>query len=401
MSVLAGRVVTPGGLIEDGVVEVTDAGVIGYVGPAAGWRGEEPKPVGTIAPGYVDIHCHGGGGHSFSSPDPAEIAAAAEHHLGRGTTSLLASLVTAPTAELTSSLETIARLADPSVLPGHAAEKVEEVTGRRTGIVGSHLEGPWLDHGHCGAHDPAYLTEPDVDTAQAWLDAADHTLRMVTIAPELAGADAVIERLKATGVLVGLGHTGADHATFDTALRSLDLALVTHLFNGMEPMHHRHPGPVGASLAALARGAAVVELIADGVHLAPETVRMVFNVDRGGDRIVLVSDAMVAAGMPDGGYRLGSLEVQVTDGQALTVPPTGGRRSLAGSTAHLADVVRHCITVAGVDPVRAVVAATTTPSRLLGLTDRGSVEAGLRADLVTLDDEWRVTRVMRGGGWVA
>jgi len=266
--------------------------------------------------------------------------------------------------------------------------------------VGSHLEGPWLDRGHCGAHDPAYLTEPDVETAQAWLDAADHTLRMVTIAPELPGADAVIERLKAAGVLIGLGHTGADHATFDAALRSLDLALVTHLFNGMEPMHHRHPGPVGASLAALARGAAVVELIADGVHLAPETVRMVFNLDRG-DRIVLVSDAMVAAGMPDGGYRLGSLEVQVTDGQAWTVPPTGGQGSLAGSTAHLADIVRHCITVAGVDPVRAVVAATTTPSRLLGLTDRGSVEAGLRADLVTLDDDWRVTRVMRGGGWVA
>lgn len=377
-TVLGGRVVTPAAVIEDGVVEVTGDGLIGYVGPAAGWRGDAPEPVGTIAPGFVDIHCHGGGGHSFSSADPAEISAAAEHHLARGTTSLLASLVTAPTAELTSSIETISGLAG-------------------NGIVGSHLEGPWLDRGHCGAHDPAYLTEPDVDTAQAWLDAADHTLRMVTIAPELPGADAVIERLKATGVLVGLGHTGADHATFDSALRALDLALVTHLFNGMEPMHHRHPGPVGASLAALARGSAVVELIADGVHLAPATVKMVFSLDRG-DRIVLVSDAMVAAGMPDGSYRLGSLDVQVTDGQAWT---TGAKRSLAGSTAHLADIVRHCITVAGVDPVRAVVAATTTPSRLLGLTDRGSVEAGMRADLVALDEDWRVTRVMRGGGWVA
>jgi N-acetylglucosamine-6-phosphate deacetylase len=218
---------------------------------------------------------------------------------------------------------------------------------------------------------------------------------MVTLAPELPGAAEAIGLLERAGVVVGLGHTGADAHGFGVALGALRRPLVTHLFNGMAPLHHRTPGPVAAALDALARGAADVELIADGVHVADETVHLVFAIDPG-QHVVLVSDAMVAAGMPDGDFELGSVRVRVADGRALTRadPP-----SLAGGTSHAADLVRRCVVHARVDPVAAVAAATATPAALLGLDDRGRLAPGLRADLVVLDEDWRVRRVMRGGGW--
>ena len=383
-SALAGRVVTPDGVLDDGVLEARADGTIGYVGPASGWSGPDPQPVDTIAPGFVDIHCHGGGGHTVSSHDPGEVAAVAEHHLSRGTTTMLASLVSAPPRDLVAAIRTIASVAS---------------TG--SPVVGCHLEGPFLDPAHRGAHDPAQLRLPDTDEVDTWLaaaadDAGRPTVRMVTLAPELSGADAVVRLLERSGVVVGLGHTGDDAHGFGEALRSSRRPLVTHLFNGMEPLHHRRPGPVAAALDALAGGVTYVELIADGVHLADETVHLVFAVDPG-QHVVLVSDAMAAAGMPDGHFELGSVRVQVADGRALTRsdPP-----ALAGGTSHAADLVRRCVVHAGVDPVAAVAAASSTPAALLGLADRGALATGLRADLVVLDRDWRVRRVMRGGDWV-
>ena len=201
--------------------------------------------------------------------DPAEIAAVAEHHLSRGTTTMLASLVSAPAPELVTAITAIASIA---------------ATG--SPVVGCHVEGPFLDRAHRGAHDPAHLRLPASRArllARGRVDASGRpAVRMVTLAPELPGAAAAAEFLERSGVLVGLGHTGADAHVFAEALRSLHRPLVTHLFNGMEPLHHRRPGPVAASLDALARGATHVELIADGVHLADETVHLVFAVDPGG-----------------------------------------------------------------------------------------------------------------------
>jgi N-acetylglucosamine-6-phosphate deacetylase len=381
---LAGRLVTTAGVLDDGVLEVRVDATIGYVGPASGWSGPAPEPVDTVAPGYVDIHCHGGGGHTATSADPAEVAAVASHHLSRGTTTMLASLVSASTPELVASIEAIA-----------------SVAGTTSPVVGCHVEGPFLDPAHRGAHDPAYLRPPGADEIATWLaagldDAGRQTVRMVTLAPELPGAAEAAELLERSGVVVGLGHTGADARGFGDALRSLRRPLVTHLFNGMEPLHHRRPGPVAAALDALARGETHVELISDGVHLADETVRLVFAVDPG-RHVVLVSDAMVAAGMPDGDFELGSVRVRVVDGRAWTrtEPP-----SLAGGTSHAAELVRRCVVQAGVDPVAAVAAATSTPAALLGLNDRGDLASGLRADLVVLDADWRVRRVMRGGDWI-
>lgn len=380
---LAGRLVTASGIVDAGVLEVRPDGTIGYVGPASGWSGTTPEPVDTVVPGYVDIHCHGGGSHTFTSAEPHEVAAVAAHHLSRGTTTMLASLVSAPTSELVASIEAIA-----------------SVAAAGSPVVGCHVEGPFLDPSHRGAHDPAHLREPASDEIASWLAAGvdEHgrpCVRMVTLAPELPGAAAAAELLEDSGVIVGLGHTGADARVFGEALDSLRRPLVTHLFNGMQPLHHRRPGPVAASLDALARGATHVELITDGVHLADETVHLVFAVDPG-RHVVLVSDATVAAGMPDGDFELGSVRVRVVDGRAWTrtEPP-----SLAGGTRHAAGLVRHCVVEVGIDPVTAVAAATSTPAALLGLDDRGSLATGLRADLVVLDHDWAVRRVMRGGDW--
>lgn len=370
MTALRGRLVSAAGLVPDGVVAVTD-GLISYAGPAAAWTGPEPEQVDVITPGLVDLHCHGGGGHSFTSGSSEQVAATARHHVSHGTTTMLASLVSAPTSELTAGIAAV-------------------TAARHDAVLGVHLEGPWLAAGHCGAHDPRLLATPSLDDARTWL--GTEAVRMVTLAPELDGAAEVTALLEGAGVLVGLGHTDADAAGFGAALARSRVPLVTHLFNGMAPLHHRRPGPVAAALEALARGAAHVELIADGVHLDDATVRTVFAIGAAG--VVLVSDAMTAAGMPDGDYTLGTLDVRVESGRATTRtdPP-----SLAGSTAHLADVVRRCVVHAGIDPVAAVTAATATPAGLLGLTDRGSLVTGQRADLVVLDGDWRVRRVVRGG----
>lgn len=374
-TVLGGRLVLLDEVVDDGVVEIV-GGQLGYVGPASGWSGAAPSHVGTIAPGLIDIHCHGGGGSSVTTGVRSDIDDVARHHLRHGTTTMLASLVTAEPDDITAGVAAIADAADAG-----------------SSIVGSHLEGPFLGVGHCGAHEPGLLRAPDRQLVEGWLSAGRGTVRMMTIAPELDDADAVSRLVAEHGALVAVGHTDADAVTFGRALATSSVSVVTHLFNGMAPMHHRAPGPVAASLAALARGGIHVELIADGVHLADETVALVFDLDTS-DCVVLVSDAMTAAGMPDGTYQLGPLEVRVTDGVART---TSEPAAIAGSTACLADVVRRCILQAGIDPPRAFRAASATPARLLRLADRGRLATGLRADLVLLDDSWAVTGVTRAG----
>jgi len=329
-----------------------------------------------VVPGFVDIHCHGGGGHSVTTGDPDEVLATVRHHLGRGTTTMLASLVSATPVDLVAGIRAIASVTDPD-----------------HGLAGSHLEGPFLGAGHRGAHDPAVLAAPADHDVGEWLRAGNGTVRMLTLAPELPGATTLAQELHDAGVVVALGHTDADADTFARALDPGPATLVTHVFNGMAPMHHREPGPVAASLAALASGSARVELIADGTHLDDAVARLAFAIGPA-DGVVLVSDAMAAAGMDDGDYRLGPLAVQVRDGVAWT---TGERPSIAGSTAHLADVVRRCVVSAGIDPAAAVRAATDSPARVLGLRDRGRLAEGLRADLVAVDDDWRVTRVWQAG----
>ena len=218
-------------------------------------------------------------------------------------------------------------------------------------------------------------------------------MRTLTYAPELAGAPRLAAHAGARGVVPCIGHTDSDARTARAALAAaarstLGRAAATHLFNGMPVLHSRAPGPVAAALAAAARGEAVVELVADGVHLAPDTVAAVFDLV-GPGQIALVTDAMPAAGMSSGRYRLGRLDVEVSDGVAhLRAKVRRSPASIAGGTARLVDVLRRTVRDAGVGLLAAVTAATATPARLLGLQEiTGALRPGLRADLFVVDDE--------------
>ncbi len=321
----------------------------------------------VLSPGFVDLHGHGGGGHAYD--DGAEaIRAARVVHRAHGTTSAVVSLVSAPVDAL------LARLA-----------AVRDVAAADDDVLGAHLEGPFLDPAHRGAHDPAVLRSP-VDVA-ALLAAGG--VRQITLAPELPGALEAIPAVVAAGAVAAIGHTGADAAlsrrAFDAGAR-----LLTHAFNAMPGLHHRAPGPVGA---AASDPRVVLELIADGVHVAPEVVRIAFAVAPG--RIALVTDAMAAAGADDGAYALGGLQVDVTAGVARLSDGT-----IAGSTLTQDRAVRTAV-AAGVDPVEALRAVTATPARVVGAADRGHLAPSARGDLVLLDARLHVRAVWAAGIRVA
>ncbi len=393
---LTGRLVTASTIVDDGVL-VVDGDAIRYAGPAselpARWRDVpvvDARPGRqTLLPGLVDAHCHGGAGGEFGAA-AASAATAVRHHHVNGTTTVLGSLVSATADVMVAGVRTCAAL----VADGD--------------LAGIHLEGPFLSHERRGAQDPAALTDVDPWLVEAVLLAAESVgapgaVAQMTFAPERRGADRLPALLGGHGILPALGHTGCDAATAWSALRSaLDSAprggrpLVTHVFNGMPPLHHRDPGPVAACLAQAGRGEAVLEVIGDGVHLAAETVRMLFDLV-GPQAICLVTDAMAASGMPDGGYTLGGRDVVVAD---RTVRLADGG-SIAGGVATLLDVVRWCVAEAGIPLLDAVMAASVTPAQTLGLTGRGSLAAGQQADVVLVDDDLQLRRVMRRGSWLA
>lgn len=389
---LRGRIVSASLDIADGVV-AADGGLVTFAGPAQDFPGVLPPdaPAGRIlVPGLVDVHCHGAYGSDFSEGDPDGAERAARYLHSRGTTTLLASLVTGEPGDLVRNLKILRELAGLGL------------------IAGSHLEGPFLSGQQCGAHDPVLLLEPDPEVVARMLAAAGPTLASMTLAAELPGASELAALLAARGIIPSLGHTAADHATAAAFLARAAAALdsagnstgrnrptVTHLFNAMPPLHHRSPGPVSASLSAAKAGQAVVELIADGVHLAPETVKLVFDLV-GPHNITLVTDSMAATGLEDGQYRLGSLSVTVAGGVAR-VDATG---AIAGGTSTLLDVIRSCV-AAGVPLRDAVTSASAVPASLLGLSAyAGDLRAGMQADVVVLDQDLNLKAVLRSGEWV-
>jgi N-acetylglucosamine-6-phosphate deacetylase len=334
-----------------------------------------------MLPAYVDIHCHGGGGTAFTDLRDAAAAAAAEHHHAHGSTSLLASLVTMSPRDLERGVAMLAELADDGV------------------VDGIHLEGPWLAEARCGAHDPTLLRDPSLAEVERLIELGRGHIRQVTLAPERAHGLDLVRWLTSAGIHAAVGHTTATYGQVEAAVAAgADLA--THLFNGMDPWHHRKPGAVAALMRSAARGHVTIELIADGAHLSDDTVRTVLDLV-GADHVAFVSDAMAAAGVGDGAYVLGGLSVVVDRGIArLTRDPDGTTPgSIAGGTSHVADIVARAV-AAGVPMAYAVRPATRTPARALGLADRGALAVGSRADVVVVDEAARATRVMRRGRWL-
>jgi N-acetylglucosamine-6-phosphate deacetylase len=370
MSVLAGgRVVTPETVLDPGWIEVRGDQIVA-VGSGLPPSGASADLGGAwVLPGFVDMHVHGGGGNDMAN-SAGQMAAAVQFHREHGTTSTLVSLVTAPATQLREQLGWVATLARSS-----------------RGLLGAHLEGPFLAVSRCGAQNPDFLLEPNLKTFAELNTAARGTLRIITIAPELPGAIGLIRAARDADVLVALGHTDATYAQAMSAAGA-GAGVATHLFNGMRPLHHREPGVVGAALDA----GLAYELVNDGNHVHPAVVRLVASAHPG--LLVLVTDATAAAGVPDGTTVLGGQPVDIDRGVAR-LRRTG---ALAGSTLTMGEAVRRSVVDVGLDITVAAAAAATTPARLLGVADRlGAIRPGLAADLVVLDDDFRLQQVILGG----
>ncbi len=338
-----------------GDVEVEDDRIAAVGIAGAGGRG-------IAAPGFVDLQVNGFAGVDFASADAAAYLRAADALLETGVTAFQPTLITAPEEELVAALREVP--ADPRIL-------------------GVHVEGPFLSPTRLGAHPPAARRDPDPALLERLLAAGP--VGYMTLAPELPGAAALVDLLHERGIVVSAGHSDATaeqaNAAFDRGVHT-----VTHLFNAMRPFGHRDPGIAGA---ALAREDVVVQAIVDGVHLADETVRVVLRA--AGGRLALITDAIAAAGVGDGCFRLSGVDVEVRDGVA--------RRDdgvLAGSVVTMIQAVRN-LHALGATLVEAVNAASAVPARVLGRSDVGVLRPGGRADLVVLDDRLELSSVLLSG----
>ncbi|WP_327183737.1 N-acetylglucosamine-6-phosphate deacetylase [Streptomyces sp. NBC_01334] len=363
------RVVLPTGTVPDGRVTIDGTKIA-----AGAPHGDVIDVTGHwLVPGFIDLHNHGGGGASFSGTAEDVLKAIHTHRL-HGTTTLVASTVT-------DDMDILVRQA------GLLSELAEQGD-----LAGIHFEGPFISPCRKGAHSEALLRDPDPAEVRKLIDAARGRASMVTLATELPGGLDSVRLLAEHGVIAAVGHTDA---TYEQTVQAIEAGatVATHLFNAMPPLGHRSPGPIAALLED---ERVTVELINDGTHLHPAALELAFR-HAGPGRVAFITDAMDAAGIGDGRYLLGPLEVEVSDGVARLVE--GG--SIAGSTLTQDRAFQRAVTIDRL-PVEDVVAAlSANPARLLGIEDRvGSLEAGKDADLVLLDENFEVKGVMRKGDWV-
>lgn len=382
-AIFADRALTPLEEIRDAVVLLEDRRIT-----AVGHRDSISVPKGsreikargrTIVPGFVDVHIHGAGGRDVMEAEPSALDTVALTVARFGTTSLVATTVTAAVDLTCRSLESIARYLRVQSSRDFADPAAE--------FLGIHLEGPFISHARRGVQPEEWIARPSVPVLRQFLDASNGCVRILTLAPEAPGALEVIDAARSAGLVVALGHTDA---TYQQALAAIERGAshAVHVFNAMRPLSHRETGVLGA---VLTEPDLTAELIADGVHVDPPAMRLLFAA-KGVSRVILVSDATAATAMPDGTYRLGMIEVTVTGGVCRSAQ---GR--LAGSTLTLDRALRNVVAL-GVPLADAVRMLTLNPARLLGLElTKGVLAPGADADLLLLNEELQVTGVMTRG----
>ena len=381
----ASRILTPDEEINDGVIVVEGSRIA-----AMGHRDEMRLPPGaidfvatgmTVIPGFVDVHIHGAGGHDVMEADARALDRITSTVARHGTTSIVATTVTAPVDDTCRSLQGIARYIreHENVEPDHLAAE----------ILCIHLEGPFISKSRRGVHPPDSLARPSVETFGRFLEAADGLVKIVTVAPELPGALELIAAAVAAKVVAAIGHTDADYDHARAAIQA-GARHAVHVYNAMRPFEHRDPGVVGAILTD---PEVTAEVIADLVHVAGPAIQVLIGT-KGFDTVLLVSDGIAATGMADGKYRLGNFEVSVKDGVARN-----HEGKLAGSTLTLDRALRNIVAI-GVPLQDAVRMATVLPARRIGLAGKkGIIAVGADADLVALTPDLRVAAVMtRGAG---
>jgi N-acetylglucosamine-6-phosphate deacetylase len=357
-------------VVRDGCIEAVGVGLT----PPAGAQTFDLAGL-TLAPGFIDIHVHGGGGFSLISENPEEIRSYARWVVSRGVTGFLVTLVGASLSQMKRWLAAAAA----------AGEGVDATAAR---LVGVHLEGPFVNPTRRGALPAEGLRPPDVAEFLALAEAAQGRLKIITLAPELPGAADIVAAARQRGIAVSMGHTDA---TYKQALAAIEWGVrqVTHCFNGMRPFHHRDPGCLGAILSSPKLSA---ELIADGVHVHPGTMALLLAA-KGPQGTILVTDGIAAAGLADGAYSLAGEAIQVRGGVASL--PNG---TLAGSVATMDQALRNIVEL-GLAPLgEAVRMASTNPAAALGLGQRlGRIAPGFAADLVALDERLEVAMTFVGG----
>ncbi|OAB47287.1 N-acetylglucosamine-6-phosphate deacetylase [Paenibacillus antarcticus] len=375
---LYGKVLTPLGLIENGVIAVSGS-TISYVGDRkdlpstyADWLTIPTEENGLLIPGFVDVHVHGGAGHDFMDSDRETLDAITRFHSSQGTTTMLATTMTAPKTDIDHVLS--------------------EVNAYRSGdmpfaqLAGVHLEGPFISPQWPGAQNPAHIVLPTVSWLKEWEQQYPNLIRQVTLAPEREGALEVISWLRDKGITPALGHTDA---TYDQVIAAVEAGLsqAVHAFNAMTPLHHRKPGTAGA---VLGDQRITAELIADGIHVHPAVMSILARM-KTDSNLILITDAMSAAGLGDGEYTLGDQPVNVSGGIATLKNNDG---ALAGSTLTMIRGFRNLITDVGLTLEEASEAASLNPAISLGLDQQiGSLEAGKLADILLLDSELNLRNV--------
>jgi N-acetylglucosamine-6-phosphate deacetylase len=344
-------------------------------------------PDSILVPGFVDIHMHGGAGLDVMRASPAELPRLNRFLTVHGVTGYFPTTVAAPLDQTYDALERIADAIEAA--QDFHVHNGDAVQARPLGI---HLEGPFLSHKRRGVHPPEYLIEPTLEVFERLWQAARGHVRMMTIAPELPGALEVIAEAARRNVCVSIGHSDglmeAARAAVEAGARH-----ATHTFNAMRPLDHREPGILGEALTSEQLTA---DIIVDGIHVAPEVVKL-FLKAKGTERSVLITDATAAAGMPDGTYQLGPILVDVKDGRCTLHGEPHGEGKLAGSVLTMDRAVRNVTQFAGWSLQDAVRAATLNPTRATGLAHHGEIAPGAEADLVVLSPDGEVRRtIVRG-----
>jgi len=336
-----------------------------------------------LSPGFIDIHTHANSGSDTMDATFEAVDAMARFHLKNGVTGFLPTTMTSSTEEIEKAIQNI------SIYISRQKEKhqiLDTSSCIPAEVLGIYLEGPYISMAKKGAQSPEYLKNPDIDELTKFIELSGDCVKVVALAPELPGAIEAISYLRNRGITVSAGHTDA---TFDTAKKAFDYGVtqVTHVFNGMRGFSHREPGIPGA---ALIDERVYCEMICDGIHLHPGAMKLVVKA-KGKDRIILISDSMMAAGLSDGKYTLGGQKVIVKGEEARLTDGT-----LAGSTLTLNKAIYNMVHMVGVSLPDAVRMATLNPARAIGLDrEKGSIEIGKDADLVIFDDKLNIVNVIK------